>query len=160
MCRWLWWFFPSLTHALLHFDFASLPIKMWSLHLYPLNLSLILCFGPWDIRKCDANRGLESIHSLELVLFGLQLETWATKERSQGWSAETLCCNMWPDSQPQPPDMWVTPSETIQVQSICQISAAMWVILGDSSRRTSPLSPAQVVDPGNNEKIKWFVLCH
>lgn len=87
------------------------PFTLWcclsscqdSLCLHSLNLGLTFHLGQWDINRCDESRGLKSIHSVGLLLFGFLLEPWTTKGRSPGWAVETLCCNMWPVCQPAPP---------------------------------------------------------
>lgn len=137
---------PPLTYVLLHCDFASLPIKMWSLCLYPLNLGLIL----WLVLANGTSAQTiqvkaEGICSLGLALFGLQLELWTITGSQWRYIAIT-------DSQPQPPDTWVRPSWTTQPQSYLPHSLSNLVIAGESSR-TNQLNPAWIVPLQKQDKL-------
>lgn len=146
--------------------FAAPPIKRWE-----SGLSHLTCFGQWDIDKHVSNRGSKKACDVRVCLLLLQLESWGhhmKKHTLAFWKGHikknlSTLTGYLPNARHVSGTILDPPSS----ESICQLTADLWVSSGENIKGIAQMNPAQLANPQNCEltndccfKQFWDVLLH
>lgn len=122
----------------------SFCIHTFTLSLHWVWLGHVNFFGYWDIRKCDASRGLKGA-----CPWGLPSSCSAEISRHRNPSKPLR-------GRDQQWAILLKPSKPTSSQMIFQLMPAACMTL-DKTKRTTQLTWAQIADSQNCVQIKWFL---